>query len=334
MNTRQLPYFIAIAETKSLSAASRRLGISQPALSKYVKELEQEIARPLFYREKKKLYLTEAGVIYLRAARRILEIQIQVEHGIYSLKHPDRTALRVGLSPYRGAELLAAIYPEMNRRFTDVEIVPVEGHSGDILKAVRGGEADLSFGAVEGSDRDLKMIPIHREEIVLCVPAFHKLAEFGSRDVTRAPRVRLEEFKDSPFVQIDGSAAVGQITERALRQAGFRPVVVFRSVNAQLVYRIICTGAGVGLIPWYAAVPNREVVYFRLENPVYMTGGVVFRKDHALTQAERYFIYLRIKRYDKRMENTLKNFCWTEELMDIVREFEPDYVFEQEGEEG
>ena len=270
----------------------------------------------------------------MRAARRILEIQIQVEHGIYSLKHPDRTALRVGLSPYRGAELLAAIYPEMNRRFPDVEIVPVEGHSGDILKAVRGGEADLSFGAVEGSDRDLKMIPIHREEIVLCVPAFHKLAEFGSRDVTRAPRVRLEEFKDSPFVQIDGSAAVGQITERALRQAGFRPVVVFRSVNVQLVYRIICTGAGVGLIPWYAAEPNREVVYFRLENPVYMTGGVVFRKDHALTQAERYFIYLRIKRYDKRMENTLKNFCWTEELMDIVREFEPDYVFEQEGEEG
>lgn len=127
---------------------------------------------------------------------------------------------------------------------------------------------------------------------------------------------------------------VGQITERALRQAGFRPVVVFRSVNVQLVYRIICTGAGVGLIPWYAAVPNREVVYFRLENPVYMIGGVVFRKDHALTQAERYFIYLRIKRYDKRMENTLKNFCWTEELMDIVREFEPDYVFEQEGEEG
>ena len=243
----------------------------------------------------------------MRAARRILEIQIQVEHGIYSLKHPDRTALRVGLSPYRGAELLAAIYPEMNRRFPDVEIVPVEGHSGDILKAVRGGEADLSFGAVEGSDRDLKMIPIHREEIVLCVPAFHKLAEFGSRDVTRAPRVRLEEFKDSPFVQIDGSAAVGQITERALRQAGFRPVVVFRSVNVQLVYRIICTGAGVGLIPWYAAVPNREVVYFRLENPVYMIGGVVFRKDHALTQAERYFIYLRIKRYDKRMENTLKN---------------------------
>ena len=210
-----------------------------------------------------------------------------MEHGIYSLKHPDRTALRVGLSPYRGAELLAAIYPEMNRRFPDVEIVPVEGHSGDILKAVRGGEADLSFGAVEGSDRDLKMIPIHREEIVLCVPAFHKLAEFGSRDVTRAPRVRLEEFKDSPFVQIDGSAAVGQITERALRQAGFRPVVVFRSVNVQLVYRIICTGAGVGLIPWYAAVPNREVVYFRLENPVYMTGGVVFRKDHALTQAYR-----------------------------------------------
>lgn len=333
MNTRQLPYFIAIAETKSLSAASKKLGVSQPALSKYLRELEKEISCPLFYRIKKKLYLTEAGEIYLSTARRIQEIQVQIRHGIYGLEHPERTVIRVGLSPARGAEILAAIYPELIRRFPDVEVIPVEGHSGDVLGAVRRGEADLSFGAVTEPADGLRMIPIHKEEIVLCVPAFHRLAPLGSRDVNEAPRIGLEEFMDSPFVQVDPSTVVGQVTEEILQQTGFQPVTVFRSVNVQLVYRIICTGAGVGLIPWYLAAGDREVVYFRLKEPAYLTGGLVARKDHVFTEAERYFIYLRVKQYDRETGSNLKNFCWTEEIREIVKEFDPDYQFLGRGEQ-
>ena len=70
MNTRQLTYVLSIAETGNLSAAAKELGVSQPALSKYLAELEDELGTELFLRYKKQLYPTAAGKIYLEAAKR------------------------------------------------------------------------------------------------------------------------------------------------------------------------------------------------------------------------------------------------------------------------
>ena len=85
MNTRQLPYFIAIAETKSLSAASRRLGISQPALSRHVSNVEREMGEKLFERRNGELHLTDAGTIYINGARAILAAERQAMEEIAGL---------------------------------------------------------------------------------------------------------------------------------------------------------------------------------------------------------------------------------------------------------
>ena len=74
MNLSQIHYFIAIAETGYLSEASKQLKFSQPALSKYLIKLEQEVGLELFYREKKRLKPTRAGRLYLDAAYKIVGI--------------------------------------------------------------------------------------------------------------------------------------------------------------------------------------------------------------------------------------------------------------------
>ena len=75
MQIKNMSYIIALAECQTLSGAGKRLGISQPTLSVFLSDLEQELGMDLFIRDKKKLLLTPAGRIYLDAARRILATQ-------------------------------------------------------------------------------------------------------------------------------------------------------------------------------------------------------------------------------------------------------------------
>ena len=88
MNLSQLKYIIAIANTGSLSVAAQQLGISQPALSKYLAKQQKEIGLELFYRDKKRLQPTEAGRLYLEAARKILTLQKDTAASMRSIDPP------------------------------------------------------------------------------------------------------------------------------------------------------------------------------------------------------------------------------------------------------
>ena len=79
MNTKQLHYILAIAEEGGLTAAAEKLHITQPALSKYLAELEKELGTELFFQHKKRYYPTAAGKIYLDAASRIIAVKEQTD---------------------------------------------------------------------------------------------------------------------------------------------------------------------------------------------------------------------------------------------------------------
>ena len=85
MQIKNMSYIIALAEAGTLSAAGKQLGISQPTLSVFLSNLEQELGIDLFLRDKKKLIPTPAGRIYLEAARRILATQEQTLQSIRQL---------------------------------------------------------------------------------------------------------------------------------------------------------------------------------------------------------------------------------------------------------
>ena len=141
----------------------------------------------------------------------------------------------------------------------------------------------MSFGAVEGSDRDLKMIPIHREEIVLCVPAFHKLAEFREpgcgpgrpesawRSSRTAPSCR--STAPQPWADHGAGAEAGGVPPGGGVSLGECPSLCTGSS---------ARGAGVGLIPWLRgrAQPGGGLLPAG-ESGLHDRRGGFFRKDHA-----------------------------------------------------
>ena len=93
MNLKQLPYFIAIAETGSLSAAARQAEVSQPAISGYLQDLERELGTPLFVRSHRRMVPTEAGTVYLDMARQVLDLQARTHTMILARHNPRRQTI-------------------------------------------------------------------------------------------------------------------------------------------------------------------------------------------------------------------------------------------------
>lgn len=146
MNTRQLSYILSIAETGSLSAAAKELAISQPALSKYLSELEEELGTELFLRHKKHLYPTSAGKVYLDAAKRIIAVKEQTYQMIAELSGGYQKTITIGVTPLRGSIAIARIFTQFHRRYPNVKIEMKEHYMAGLRKAILDHTVDLALG--------------------------------------------------------------------------------------------------------------------------------------------------------------------------------------------
>jgi len=324
MNIEQLPYIIAIAKTGNLSAAASHLGISQPALSKYLIKLEKEVGMKLFTSYKKKLYPTNAGQVYLDAAYKIRDIQLNTINSIRAMHTQERKKLYIGVTPHRGVQLLAKTYPQFTKLFPLTELVLQEGYASQMREYVRADKVNFAMSTYDGYEEPgIQYQPLFDEELILSVPVFHPLANQACTDLENLAATDIMEFQDTPFVLMGPDTTIGKISARIFAEIDFTPTVIYTSNNILMVDEMIRAGAGVGLISRYYALPSKEVVYFSLRNPLFYTVCIISKTGHAYSKEERYLIYLQLK-YNQ--ENRQYGFRWDDTLRGIVDEFEYKWV--------
>lgn len=176
MELRHLRYFIAVAEEKSFNKAAARLYISQPPLSRQIKQLEEEIGVTLIDRENRPLKLTEAGEFFY-------------DHAIQILKKSDdlRTmTIRKGsfdnsLSIGFVSSILYGILPRVISRFREVhpniEVKLYELNSWQQTQALIEGKIDVGFGRLLFEDASIKRMVLREEDLVVAGPIEHPLSK-------------------------------------------------------------------------------------------------------------------------------------------------------------
>ena len=319
MNTRQLSYIISIAQNKSLSAASSELGVSQPALSKYLSELEEELGTELFLRHKKQLHLTTAGQIYVDAARRIISVKEQTYHMIRSCSDLPKKTITVGVTPLRGSILIARVYPAFLKRFPNMQIVLKEQYSAKLRQSIMNHTTNISLGtSIDLEDPEVFIISAFEEDLLLFVPSFHPLAHLASSDMTNLTSIDIREFQDTPFLLSGQGLTYRKISDMIFRQNNMQPTVVFESNNNLILKNMVHNGAGVCMLPRSQAEPSPNVVYFLL-NPRYTTHlAMMVPKDTDLSEEERYLIALMC---EAEMKNPNYVFNPTPMAKEIIDEF-------------
>lgn len=170
MDLRQLKTFICVAESGSLSRASDRLRIAQPALSRQIKLLEHQVGVPLFDRHIRGMELTEAGSDLLRRVSGVVRQLETTMQDIQSTHSEISGNVALALMPTIAMVIASRIVSKVSEELPQVSLRIREGYSVDIIEWMQRGDVDISFLYGPASDLHLRCRDLLREELVLISP--------------------------------------------------------------------------------------------------------------------------------------------------------------------
>ncbi|MEN6314888.1 MAG: LysR family transcriptional regulator, partial [Clostridiaceae bacterium] len=145
MDFRQLHYMLKVAEEKSFSKAAKKLYISQPSLSQYISNVEQQLGVRLFDRTTNPLTLTYAGELYEETAKNILYLKDQLLSQMDDIANLQRGHITIGISPFRSTYFLPTILPLFKKNYPGIDVSLAEGTMAELLELAINGATDFSI---------------------------------------------------------------------------------------------------------------------------------------------------------------------------------------------
>jgi DNA-binding transcriptional LysR family regulator len=249
MDFRELEYVVAISQFQNYTKAAEHLYISQPSLSKYIKNLENKLNIKLFNRLGRKYVLTYAGERYVAKATKILDLKEQLDAELSDIYNLNKGRLRIAFPIMRGTYMLPYIIPKFNKKFPEVNLIVHESNSKVLEGMILDGLTDIALYNLSSVNNNLSYEIISEEEIVLAVPSNHPLAKKGvSIDNCKYPWIDISLFKDDLFIMQFPDQRTRQIADNMFSQAKFFPENTLTIRNIQAAIGLVSVGHGVCLI--------------------------------------------------------------------------------------
>src|ERR1700756_998499 len=280
MELRHLRYFVAVGEEQHFGRASRRLRVAQPALSRQIQDLEEEIGFKLFERLPRGVKLNPAGKLFLEDARRILQEVSDAAARAARVARGRSGTLRVGFTEnasWRG------VVPDSFRHFReqqpDAELQLYPAASLDQLEAIRSGRLDAGFvNFMPKADPELDQLAVADQHVELAVPKRHPLAKLK--------KLHLLDLVDVAFVWFPrwaSPAFYDQMMAACYRGGLKSPRIVQEGLNEATILSLVSTGLGVG---WVVATarwrcPDSVVILEVVDLNMPLQLALVWRRDNA-----------------------------------------------------
>ncbi|WP_319762444.1 LysR family transcriptional regulator [Maridesulfovibrio sp.] len=244
METRQLKYFLAVAEELHFGRAAKRLHISQPPLSQQIMKFEDELGVSLFKRNKRSVSLTAAGTSLLRDAGGIMRSIERARENLLDAASGLGGQLRLG---YIGPALetaLTEIIRKYKEKFPAVRFGLQEMFTNDQLAAVRSGDIDVGVVRLFRHDiSDLRCKLFHCERYALAVPDGHRFCGQESVDIS--------ELDGEPFIFSPRESQPRLYDEwmRVFAETGVVPDVVQQTARKSATVALVAARIGIGIVP-------------------------------------------------------------------------------------
>ncbi len=244
---RQLRVFRAVAAGRNFSRAGEQVGLSQPAVSRSVGELEAQLGLKLLDRTTREVVLTEAGQSLAARLERLLDELDQALADVRELADARRGKVRVASSPTLSAHLMPACIAACARREPAIEFVLLDRIQRDVLHSVRGGEVDFGVVIEPQAGDDLACETILDDPFVLVLPPAHPLAARSS--------VKWAALDGAPLVLLDHASGSRRLIDDALARHGARGDVRQQLGHPTTVFRMVEAGIGISVMPALAVPP-------------------------------------------------------------------------------
>ncbi len=283
MDIAELQAFLAVAETGSFSQAAERLFLTQPAISKRIALLEDELDNRLFDRFGRHIELTQAGKALLPRAQRILDELRDTRRALANLSGHVAGQLSVGTSHHIGLHRLPTLLREYRAAYPDVELDLQFLGSEDVINRVESGELELGIVTLPPkSPPHLESEEIWPDHLIMVCAVDHPLAAAGAD---------IEQLNRYPAILPGTGTYTRALIDTALAKQGITPRVDLSTNYLETIKMLVTVGMGWSILP--ATMLDEELKEIRIgELDIGRSLGIVKHRARSLSNAATELIKL------------------------------------------
>ncbi|MGL6104896.1 LysR family transcriptional regulator [Romboutsia sp.] len=285
MNIKEIEYFIEVVKERNFTKAANNLYISQPALSKAIKNLETNLKTQLIERNAKTFNLTYDGEIFYENAKQSVEI---INRELYKLQdtldHGKKT-IKIGIPPVIGSVYFTLIIAEFRKLNPDIEIYIIEEGANNIKEKVENESIELGAVIFPIKSENLISYPIRNNEVMLVVSKEHPLAY---KDV-----IDLSELESEKFIVFNEDFMMYDKIIKACKDVNFTPNIVMKTSQWDFIIEMVALNQGITILPKpiVKRFKSEEVKMIKIVNPnIDWNIGLIIKKDRYMSKSLKIFL--------------------------------------------
>lgn len=312
MDLRVVNNIVTIAQESNISAAARKLNITQSALNQQLLKMEDELGTQLFERRSRTLVATYAGTLFLSNAKKMLELEKETYHVIGDIAENTRGEISIAFTPERGGEHFAACYPTFHSMYPGITFKIKEERVKNMAEHLADGTVDLAHLAIRRPNPAFDYDWIDSEKVVLAVPRSNPMLDQISS--LKTGRFRLMDPKllaDQPIILSSRETLIRDIVDEIYEKAGLVPRTLFETSSSRTILAMVQSGLAIGFLPQSYAHESDTVEFLDAGAEYEWMLTVAHRHGYFLSQAERDFIRIYKNVYDEKKKKRAESLAYS-----------------------
>ena len=294
INEKQIQYLLTVANECNITAAAKKLYISQPALSRMILDLEHALGTTLFIRDRGNLHPTQAGEVYLAGCREVLSVFHSVSKKILDLSQSRTGKIYFGTTALTGEFVLPQLIDSFEQAFPNVELVLTEGTMQELQNLVKSGKADLAL-TYQTDDDELDYRMVLENPIYVQIPPSFASSSHAFTSGKEIPELSADTLTGKTLILLNKGRGMRMIAEQFMQHFSIVPGKIIETNNIHLANRLVEADKGFTFIPSIALplfTHNEKRGFFcQIRNyPMKRSLYCCYRKNAYLTEAELYLI--------------------------------------------
>ena len=281
IDERRCKYIQTIADRKSISKAARVLFLSQPALSRFLHDLEKELGVSLFDRSKIPLEITSAGMKYLEYISEFQALQVRMDREFEALRKQERQHLTIGSLPYLGEYILPKIIEEFVKQHPEPKIDIMEYTASACERALLNDDIDLCLINLPPQKPAISYIDIAPDPVLLVALRTNELEgkyDLSENSVRNPMEADLADFKDETFILLHSWQNMRVMADEILRCYQIVPESIIETTSVANALNLVSCNRGVTFVcrsALYHAKVSTPLAYYSTNRMKRYQGSVI-----------------------------------------------------------
>lgn len=303
MDFREMVYITTVADCRSVTAAARKLYISQPSLSHIISKVEQDVGVPLFDRKTSPITLTYAGEKYVDTARKVLLLNDNLRRELMDIGLGEKGKIHFGMPTERAGYMLPAVLSRFRQQYPRVEVRIVEAKVDELIQALGRDEINFFIAPRDSADlpSGIRTEKIYQER--LFVVASPEMIEENMRTQEAGNGLNLARMGHLPFIVLKRGHAIRKKTDSIFRRYQIAPDLAMEVSSCISAVQLAAANLGVTIVPQRAVDvldgKDRICCYDYSDKPDFWDVNAVYKEDIYLDRAERCLIELMKEEFTK-----------------------------------